>query len=117
MAVIAYNERDIIVWSYPSGEILFQTKLDEPMHRIEWNPLRPNVFAVCYTSVSCFFISNLFPRVRYTSCDLPLFLQNIRPKTAKSNMLTRLEPKHFVILSSSYIRIHMISRRFSLIFV
>jgi len=107
-----FNYDVIVCWSYPSGEIFFQKKLDKWMYEIEWNPFRPNVFAT-FGRVSCFFISNLFPRVRYTSCDLPQFLQNIRPKTAKSNMLTCLEPQHFVILSSSYIKLHMISRHFS----
>ncbi|XP_046633450.1 calcium/calmodulin-dependent protein kinase type II delta chain-like [Daphnia pulicaria] len=37
----------IVCWSYPSGEILFQqTILNELITRIEWNPFRPNVFAV-----------------------------------------------------------------------
>ncbi|XP_046634536.1 uncharacterized protein LOC124313770 [Daphnia pulicaria] len=36
----------IVCWSYPSGEILFQKKLDdEKMTGIKWNPFRPNVFA------------------------------------------------------------------------
>jgi hypothetical protein len=56
------NGDKVIVWGYPSGEILFQKKLDKNMDRIEWNPFRPNVFAALHTgTVSCFFISNLFP--------------------------------------------------------
>jgi hypothetical protein len=73
-----FNE-NVIVWSYPSGGILFQKKLDVLVNRIEWNPFRPNVFAAYMKRVSCFFISNLFPSVTYTACDLPSFLQNIRP--------------------------------------
>jgi hypothetical protein len=74
-----FNINDVIVcWSYPSGEILFKKKLNERVHEIDWNPFRPNVFAAYTKKISCFFISNLFTSVRYTSCDL-LFLQNIRP--------------------------------------
>jgi hypothetical protein len=106
LAAIASNERDVIVWNYPSGEILFQKKLDKRMHGIEWNPFRPNLFAALGMGVSCFFISNVFPsRVRYTYVRhviSPFFLRNIiRPKTAKSNLLKCLEPQHFVILPSS----------------
>jgi hypothetical protein len=73
-----FNTNVIVCWSYPSGKILFQKKLNERMDQIEWNPFRPNVFAAYTKRVSCFFVSNLLPSVRYTSCDL-LFLQNIRP--------------------------------------
>ncbi|XP_046460725.1 uncharacterized protein LOC124207369 isoform X2 [Daphnia pulex] len=45
LAAIASNERDIIVWSYPSGEILFQKNLPEQIQQIVWNPFRPNLFA------------------------------------------------------------------------
>jgi hypothetical protein len=67
-----FDKCDVIVWNYPSGKILFK-ELDEPMDRIEWNPFRPNVFALFATLniVNCFFISILFPPVRDTSCDLP----------------------------------------------
>ena len=85
MAAI-FDEEVIVCWNYPSGEILFQKKLDEPMHRIQWNPFRPNVFAT-FRIVSYFFISNLFPRVRYTSCHWSC------NSTAKSNMLICLEPQ------------------------
>jgi hypothetical protein len=63
------SEGDVIVWSYPSGEILFQKKnyndgvVHGRMDQIEWNPFRPNVFAAFTKRVSRFFISNLFPRV------------------------------------------------------
>jgi hypothetical protein len=66
LAAIASNERDVIVWNYPNGEILFQKKLDKWMHGIEWNPFKPNVFAT-FGRVSCLFISNLFPRIRNNS--------------------------------------------------
>ncbi len=75
----AFHKDVIVCWSYPSGKILFQKKLDEWMDQIEWNPFRPNVFAAfkygvgaaAFREVSCFFISILFPPVRDTSSDLP----------------------------------------------
>jgi hypothetical protein len=77
LAAIANDQREkkktvIVCWSYPSGEILFQKKLDdEKMTGIKWNPFRPNVFAAFSYGVSCFFISNLFPsRARYTDIDV-----------------------------------------------
>ncbi len=46
-------EYAIIVWNYPSGEILFQINLTVWIYRIEWNPFRPNVFAAfCHGAVS-----------------------------------------------------------------
>jgi hypothetical protein len=54
LAAIAYNESEITVWSYPSGEIVFEKKLDERVVRIEWNPFMPNLFAT-FWKVSCFF--------------------------------------------------------------
>jgi hypothetical protein len=54
LAAIASNERDIIVWSYPSGEILFQKHLPEQIQQIVWNPFRPNLFATFKRWVSCF---------------------------------------------------------------
>ena len=77
----------IVCWNYPSVEIFFQKKLNERVNQIEWNPFRPNVLAAFWKGVSCFFISNLFPRVRYTSCHWSCH------STAKSNMLTCLEPQ------------------------
>ncbi len=66
MAAIAPNERDVIVWSYPSGKILFQKKLDERVDHIKLNAFRPNLFAVFQGElVSCLFLLCLF------SVDLP----------------------------------------------
>jgi hypothetical protein len=89
------REGDVIVWSYSSGkmEILFQKKLDKHMSRIDWNTFRPNEFAI---TVSCFFSFHV-PHIS----PFYSFLQNIRPKSAKSNLMKCLEPQHFIILSSS----------------
>ncbi|XP_046638658.1 mitogen-activated protein kinase HOG1-like [Daphnia pulicaria] len=46
-AICNSDECDVIVWSYPFiGEILFQMNLPKWMDTIEWNPFRPNVFAI-----------------------------------------------------------------------
>ncbi|XP_046460919.1 uncharacterized protein LOC124207482 isoform X1 [Daphnia pulex] len=34
----------VIVWSYPSGAILYQKELEKGMDHIEWNPFMPNIF-------------------------------------------------------------------------
>jgi hypothetical protein len=84
------HERDIIVWNYPSGEILFQKKLDERLNQIEWNPFRPNVFATM-NIVSCFFISNscfhVSDKRRVISLHVS-FLQNILLITANKDNLS-----------------------------
>ena len=38
----------VIVWSYPTGEILFQINKDHSVAKIKWNPFRENVFASRY---------------------------------------------------------------------
>ncbi|KAI9561343.1 hypothetical protein GHT06_012299 [Daphnia sinensis] len=35
----------LVVWSYPEGKILIQKKLSACITEIEWNPIRPNLFA------------------------------------------------------------------------
>jgi hypothetical protein len=102
------REGDVIVWGYPSCEILFQKKLNESITGIEWNPFRPNVFVVSFETVGCFFFKICF-HVSETRHVISFFLKNIRSKTAKSNLLTCLKPQHFLIPSS---RIYMISRHF-----
>ncbi len=69
-----FDKTVIVCWSYPSGEILLQKKLDEDMNRIEWNPFRPNVFAAFAYGVSCFFISNLFPLFSTCQGHIHVFL-------------------------------------------
>jgi hypothetical protein len=57
------TENVIVCWSYPSGEILFQEKLnDEMMNRIEWNPFRPNVFATLHVESVILFSALFIPR-------------------------------------------------------
>ncbi len=43
---------EIIVWSYPNGDILLKRKQLKSVHEIEWNQFRQEVFAT-YNIVSC----------------------------------------------------------------
>ena len=44
--VAGYDDGTIIVWSYPSGKILFQMNEHEfPVAEIKWNPFRQDVFS------------------------------------------------------------------------
>ncbi|XP_046633261.1 uncharacterized protein LOC124312821 isoform X5 [Daphnia pulicaria] len=42
----AYSDGVVIVWSYPSGKVLFQMKKHlKQVDQLEWNPYRSNIFA------------------------------------------------------------------------
>ena len=43
---------EIIVWSYPNGDILLKRKQLKSVHEIEWNQFRQEIFAT-YNIVSC----------------------------------------------------------------
>lgn len=43
---------EIIVWNYPTCDILFQQKQLKVVHEIEWNQFRQEVFAT-YNIVGC----------------------------------------------------------------
>ncbi|KAK4004435.1 hypothetical protein OUZ56_006168 [Daphnia magna] len=42
-----FSDRTLVVWSYPECKILFQKKFSGYITEINWNPTRPNLFAVC----------------------------------------------------------------------
>jgi hypothetical protein len=44
---------EIIVWSYPNGDILLKRKQLKSVHEIEWNQFRQEVFATYNIIVSC----------------------------------------------------------------
>ena len=44
---------EIIVWSYPDGDILLKRKQLKSVHEIEWNQFRQEVFATYNIIVSC----------------------------------------------------------------
>lgn len=63
-AICNSDECDVIVWSYPFiGEILFQMNLPKWMDTIEWNPFRPNVFAIFNRGLVSFSLSAAFPTI------------------------------------------------------
>ncbi|KAK4004063.1 hypothetical protein OUZ56_005806 [Daphnia magna] len=41
-----FSDRTLVVWSYPECKILFQKKLPIIITEINWNPTRPNLFAI-----------------------------------------------------------------------
>ncbi|XP_045030887.1 uncharacterized protein LOC116919760 isoform X3 [Daphnia magna] len=43
-----FRDDTLVVWSYPECEILFQKELPDCFTEINWNPTRPNLFAVYY---------------------------------------------------------------------
>ncbi len=105
------------MWSYPSGEILFQKNLNEWVNRIEWNPFMPNVFAAFLNSnVSCFFISNLFPRVKtHVMWSPPVSAKYSTQNCQVQHVIDMFRTTTFC---NSIFKLNMISRRFSsIIFV
>ncbi|XP_045031646.1 uncharacterized protein LOC116933765 isoform X2 [Daphnia magna] len=51
-----FIDKTLVVWSYPECEILFQKEFSAWIDRVNWNPTRPNLFAVCQMDKNHVFV-------------------------------------------------------------
>ena len=110
---LSWHHAIIIVWSYPSGQILFHKKKEHLFDTIKWNSFRQDIFATInsvriHNEISFLYLNHDIKGLYISCLNFPLFIgKNLKFKMSKGGKLFSLfifnQPINFLFFSSVFL--------------